>query len=248
MTPLLLANAAVTTLVAGLFVGVGLLVLKRRAPGVAGLATRAFAAWWFAAGVVFLLNAAPHALASYGVVDSPLQTALVLLRPLPLSVALGALAFYLAYLYTGNARLLAPVGVAAGAFFAFTMAYFAFLLPFRFEAQEWVLVATPAPHDARLDSLFGAAVSLPILGMAVAYGSLYWRTPDPLVRYRVALTTLGFVAWFAAILVAFAVHLDRSPYFPLAWELPGVFAAACALLAQRPPARVVRRLAAARPE
>lgn len=160
-----------------------------------------------------------------------------------ISVALWGLTCYLFFLYRGRSVLI-PVSVLYIVEYALLVYYVTAGRP------DAVTVAAGSvnPHDAVAVSgaLAIAAILLlilPELIAVVAYFTLYFRSDDPTVRYRVGLVSGGLMAWFLLSLLgslfgAGLVELTISRLLIIA-------AALVVLLAYFPPKRLRSRLGVA---
>ena len=211
---------------ATLFVACGALVQRRPASDDARLAMRMYATWWYAVGAVIGITALRTLLALAGVTAAPVYETLTFGLAFPLAVSLWSLLYYLAYIYTGRRAAIVPLSVAYAAFLVFTLYYFS-----RFEGRHLVTTAWSVNYAATvqpprwMDLVFGVSLAVPILAVVVGYGMLYFRVEDKAGRRRVRSVSLAFGVWFGAVLLGYLLGWQRRDWFPLIYELPGLFAA-----------------------
>lgn len=238
------AQAALSLLASAALARAGQLAWRRAPRGEGRLAGRMLALWWFGAGVVVLVEAARGLLAAAGVLDPGVHEALLHLHALPLSVGLCGLLYHLAYLYTGNARLLRPLAATCAALFVLVTFTYASLGPWRVARTAWGVRMEPASPDPVLGFVLAAAFATPALVAAAAYLRLYGRVPTAEQRYRVATVSAAFLALSGMLLAGLA----GGAWSPAVHAAPALAAAVLAVAAYRPPAWVRRRLTpAARP-
>jgi hypothetical protein len=228
---------------AALLAFVGVLMARRPAGEEVRFALRAFAAWWFSAASVMLLVGLPTLLDLAGVADARVYALAVYLLALPLAVGLCALLYYLVYIYTGRRAAIRPLAVAYALFLVFELAYFASFGPRRVETTAWSVrtVGASSPPQG-LSVLFGVLLAAPILSAVVAYASLYFRTRRKAHRYRIVTVSAAFTLWFGPVLLGLLLGWERTDWFPLVYEVPGIVAAVLIVLAYKPPGAIRRRL------
>lgn len=249
MAALLAWSAALNLATGALLIYAGFRVARRQASGEARLALRMFATWWFAVAAVILISGSPTLLYLAGVTSLSIHVALVYAVAAPLAVALWALLYYLVYIYTGRRWAIWPLGGAYALFFLFELYYFSAFGERRLDVTDWsVRTVGGAFPPTWLSLTFAVLLAVPILVVIVAYGRLYFRVKDRPHRYRVALISSAFLAWFGAVLVGYLLGWDRAEWFPLVYEAPGVIASLLVVAAFRPPRWVQRRITDELPE
>lgn len=234
----LLAGAALSFGAAAVLAHVGRSALRRPTAEGSRLAARMFALFWLSASVLLALVALPTLLGAFGVDSLQVHVALLFVRALPLTVALFGLMHYLVYIFTGKNATRSLVVLYSG-FLALNLWFFNQLAPFQLESSAWDVHVTG--RDASFGpagALFGLALAGPVLVALGGYAALARRAQGRSQRYRVGLTSLALFSWFAPVLLAFLLGWTTKPWWPLLYQVPGVFASVLILMAFRPPARV----------
>lgn len=219
----------------------GWFILRREVAPDLRPALRAFAFWWFSAAALLLLVASRSLLFMAGVRDPSVYILIRTLLAIPLSLALPALLYYLIFIYTGRRSMRPVLAFAYIIFFAYTLFYFSYANIESVEATRWsveTVGSTEAP--TWMTALFGILLAGPILAGIVAYATLYTKVTGREQRFRIATVSIAFTIWFLPLLLAFLLGWNREEWFPLVYQVPGLFAALLIILAYRPP-RVVRR-------
>lgn len=236
MTAALLANALLTLAVGVLYVLVGRTLASRHVDERSRPANRMFVLWWSGLGATNLLAGAGSLLLALGVADVPLHLALLYVRLPPIALGLWGLLSYLTYLYTGSRRWFWPAGIfyglvggALGALYATAQATSVYE-----KAGELAFTWARQPPSA-VSLLLVVFVFLPVLGATIAYGTLWFRTPGRLQRYRIALVSGAFAVWFVATLLGALPNASPPPWWPLVVRVLSLLAPAAVLLAYRPP-------------
>lgn len=243
MQPTLLLGTLVTGATASLFAYAGLLTWRRQVPEGSRLANGAFSMWWWGASMVIALLSVSNLLGMAGVVDDDVHTTLHYLRAAPLSLALGCLMFYLAFLFTGQRRLVVPLAGAYLLHHAFTLYYFVRLGPMHTVVTAWdVRVVPETAVDGPLSAAFGIALALPIVAACAAYVVLAFRVGGREQRYRVGLVALALGQWFLLLLVSFLLRLQERDWFSVFYQVPGLVSALFVIVAFRPPPWLQQRL------
>lgn len=248
--PTLVLSVALNLATTALLAYAGALVLRRAADGELRFALRMFATWWFAAATVVLLGGSYTLLALVGITDVRLHLAVSYLTAFPLAIALWALLYYLIYIYTGRRSAIWPLSVAYALFLVFELYYFASFGERALVENAWNVRLEGEHPPTWMGLTFAILLAVPVLGVVIAYGLLFFRAPDAEHRYRVGLVSGAFLLLFGAVLLGYALGWDREPWFPFVYEVPGLIAAAMIVLAYKPPAWVATRLtwASSRPQ
>lgn len=241
----LLSDAALASFAAALYAYTGRLVARRPVENLdSRTAQQAFVCWWYGLGVVTALGAVGSLLGALGHVDLDTHVALRVLTIPFLAVLLWGLVYYLTFIHTGKKRLIVPITV----FHLLLLAGYTYLVvwlhPTGVSVEAWdvELVDERDIAGPLAVAVYGALVG-PVLFAAFGYLSLFFRTRDPHQRYRIALVSGSFIAWFGAVLLAAILDLEaRIAWWPLASRLIALGATALVLLAFRPPRWVRRRL------
>lgn len=243
MQATLALGALVTASAAILFGLAGRLVARREVPPPSRAANLAFSAWWWSAASIMLLLCAGNVLGLAGVMDVDLHVALLHVKALPLSLALGSLMFYLLFLFTGRQGVLKPVAAAYAAHFAFTTWFFGQAGPWTTQVTTWdVRVVPEEPMHGPLGVLFGALLAGPFILTCVGYLLLAFRVGSREQRFRVGLIALSLGQWFLVLLVSFLLGLEDREWFSLLYQVPGLVAGVLVVVAFRPPAWLRARL------
>ncbi|HWG92190.1 MAG TPA: hypothetical protein VNZ52_15170 [Candidatus Thermoplasmatota archaeon] len=201
------------------------------------------ALWWAGAATLFLLNATSTGLYLLGVDTPGVHRTLHALLPIPITVALWALATHLIFLYTGHLRASAPVGVLAFLLYGFAVYHELALGPWNLEVGAWeVHLVDTSPDGAALHAAYALLVLIPIFASTVAYAALVFRLRDPTQRFRVLLVSAACLQWVLVIGAGIALGAVDAPWFPLLYQAPGIVAALLVVLAYSPPAFLLRAL------
>lgn len=241
------ATLASLQLVAGvLYTYVGAKVGRRRVSPDAQLAVRLFQFWWY--GLAALSFFSPVLLvgqALFGDLPIPIWLTVVNVLLTLICAAIVGLCYYLLYLYTGKRWLIVPVSLFYGllAFGLLTLiAYLNPHLPYVTDDQGH---HPTYDHDLRgtwVSAAIGFGLILPPFGAALAYLLLFFRVQDRTARYRIALVSGSFIAWFGSSLIA---QLLRIPTQTEAWRITSLLislaAAVVVLLAYLPPRWVQKK-------
>lgn len=229
---------------AALFVYVGGLMRHRvvHSPESKRAMTR-FSVWWYGLGVLTLMNAARTLLAVLGIVDVRTHAILNDLTAIPLIALLWGLVSYLAYVYTGRREAFAVVTALHAVIFAFYAYVVVLLEPISVTLGDWgVPIQYASGIGPGLVAAILATMLAPTVVAALGYGSLYFRTRDPSVRYRIGMTSGAFLLWFGSAGVGAATVLHTWYWWPLAARLIGLVATVMILVAYKPPAWLRARL------
>jgi hypothetical protein len=243
MEPTLVVDALAAFATAALLARVGVVLVEKRARRDAGGALAAFAAWWFAVALLLVVYGVMHAAAGLGWEDLTTYLALVYVS-IPLTCAgLGALLYYLLYVFTGSRRLVAPLAAAYGALLLWILYYFTASGPMGVDAQPWSMrfVYANDPGGFPLAATVALMIGPHVLATAW-YMLLFFRVEDKTARYRIALVTGALLTWFMSTLFASEMHVVQDSTLGLASRVLGLAAAIAVLLAYSPPAWVRRRL------
>ena len=153
--------------------------------------------------------------------------------------ALWGLVGYLLYLFLGR-HLLVPLSILYGSLYV--------LLLYYITASDPVRVSLTM---GSVGLVFGNQIQGPILAVlvllligpeflgAILYFTLYFRTRDPTVRYRIALVSWSLIGWFGLSLVPIASGLGGGLAAQVLARSLGIIAALVILAAYYPP-RAVR--------
>ncbi|MCI4370047.1 MAG: hypothetical protein L3J81_01810 [Thermoplasmata archaeon] len=219
---------------------VGTRLYDRPVPARAKLPSIQFSLFWWGLGATGVVTGVGSIVASAGAMYFALGLTLYLLTVLGDVVILWGLVGYLLYLYTGRYHLLE---LSAG--------YAAFYVI----ALYWVIASGPIGVSFASGSLLvqyghmlgGVVFALVIIGLifpeviaTILYLSLFFRTPDPTIRYRIGMVGGSVVLFFLA-----AIFLPTGDLAALAKAVLDAGAAVLALFAYFPPTSLQRRLGVA---
>jgi hypothetical protein len=197
----LVLSSCAASVASGLFLAAGLNLLERRVgEAEARNALLLFAVWWIGVAVYALAGASQDLMAALGADPFAVFVALRYMQIIAICIGLWGLMYYLAYVLTGQRRLMAPLA-------AFYAAYYAVLLflvtrgaPVGVDVQPWrtsLVFATP------LMGAFAVALLLvipPLVG-GTTYLALLRQAPSVGHRLRIALVALATVAWSLSIVL-----------------------------------------------
>lgn len=247
MALLLVASLVMALATAALYGRIGVLMLGRDVRGAGRRAIVMFATWWFALGVVALLQASRLGLLGLGVDSLPLHSTAAILGIMATILALWALQYYLVYLYTGREDVFHILTVCYAMLFAYVVYVFFWMdaqsVAFRHLGAELVFANDVGPH--RVPLLLGFLG--PATVSAALYGSLFFRLREGVQRYRVLLVSSAFLLWFGGFpLVGTLAGLNEMPWWPVVGRALGLLVPLLIMLAYRPPppwllARLERR-------
>lgn len=246
----LLLQAAFALVTALLYAWIASLVQHRSLSAEARAANTMFATWWGGLGILYGLSALYNAAAAFDLVTLPIAIAYIDILLVLLCVALFGLLGYLLYLYTGSRSWYLPLGIAYAALAIGLFYMISWMEPIGFKSGGIGLQLEYARElPERVSRVVGFLISIPIVGAALLYGSLFFRVKAPEPRYRIALVASAFLFWFGWSAISTSLSLARR--FPDSVALY-VWNSAIAILvplvivmAFRPPRWVRQRLEAA---
>lgn len=244
----LLYSAFFSLVTGALYHFVGAKVGRKDLAGDDRTAMMHFKMWWHGFGLLSVSTAAISALAYAGRLTLAIYEVFLDAVLFVLFLALWGLAYYLAYLFTGNRRWM----VATAVFYALFYLYVAYAItladPAALEIGRWsvtIQYANQAAMETTGLRYLALLLLLPQVLGAIGYGSLFFRTDAPLARYRIAMVSLTLLAWFGSSITASALDINETEAWSLASRVISVAAALLILIAFHPPSFVRRRLEAA---
>lgn len=245
----LLLDALLAIAMAGLFGYVGAIMWRRRVPDADGQrAVRRFSVFWFGLALTTTISAVRLLLGYLGYLDVGTHVALSALAAVPTVALLWGLVSYLSYIYIGRRWALTAATVLHLAILAFVAYLLLSRVPVGVRAQPWsVVIDYETELPPALVGVAIAAILLPTLGAAIAYGTLFFQTDDRDARYRIGMTSGAFIQWFGGIGLAAAVSLNTHAAWPLVSRLLGLVATLMVLAAYRPPRWLRERLGLSSP-
>lgn len=235
LAPLL---ALFSVLLAGVYFLVGRVVLARRPTGDGRPAATSFAVWWFTLA----------ALTSGGMVDYIVRNtvhwtlatflAYTQLLLLTIVIAVGALLYYLVYLFTGRRQAWQPIAVGYILFYIAILYYFAIAEPVAVVEGD---LRTKMRYDndltdSALATVLGTLLVAPPLLAAIGYFSLFFRVPERSQRFRIGAVGGAFIIWFGATLVVGQLtDWSETTSWRIASQVIALGAASLVYIAFRPP-------------
>lgn len=227
---------ALTLLSSLLFGYVGRRLQRRPVPAEDALAWRLFVVWWYGLAFTTLVGAANTALAFAGLASLPLFLVMTTLTLVVLCVALWGLLYYLIYVFTGSKRSLPWLTVFYVAYLGLLVYYIYGSGPSGVRLTHWnAQLEYSHQITGPVFAVVLALLVLPQILGAMAYATLYFRTPERTQRYRIALVSTSIIVWFGSALYGSVAGLAETTYWQLASRLIGLAASAAVLMAYVPP-------------
>ncbi|HUR61936.1 MAG TPA: hypothetical protein VM286_06180 [Candidatus Thermoplasmatota archaeon] len=223
---------------------VGRVLATRRLAGEERRANHLFVLWWYSLAGLGFVTAGFGMAAAFGYTNLALHVALTNAELLAICLALWGLTYYLAYIFMGSDRLLAPSGFFYGACYLLLLYVVAWASPTGVALGRWSTQLTFA-RDLQSERWVGLVlmpILLPPLIGAIAYLTLFFRVDQPVQKYRIALVSGSFLGWFGSSILGSITGWSRLDWWPLVSSLVGLVAAFLVLLAFHPPTWVRRRL------
>jgi hypothetical protein len=237
--PAALANGLYAAGTAAIYAYVGNRMARRPVSWEGRLAAAQFAIFWYALAAVETIAAFESLWAVVAFPPLPLVLTLLHFQIIVLAVLLWGLVGYLVYLYTGRNHVVPLTIVYATSYF---------VLEYFINASSpdgiTVVYGTVGVHYASVAPvpLLVAAVILlivPEIVGALLYFSLFFRTRERTLRFRIGLVSWGLVLWFGG---STAVSSGAGLAGLVASRALGLTALAMILIAYFPPAAIERRL------
>lgn len=201
-----------------------------------------FALYWYMVATVTLLGGLLAAASLSRTIPLPIvETAYELQLLMGCLATWGAVSFFV-YLRTGRSFLL-PISASYIAVLALLLYVFNASSPFTVVSSYGVVTIAPVVPTSSshlLGPLILVTLSIPVMAGAAAYFTLFFRTHDPTVRFRVAIVSWTLIAWimvrvFSSAGLLAASPLIRAPVSSFAGQFVGAVAAVLILLAYYPP-------------
>ncbi|HEY6238459.1 MAG TPA: hypothetical protein VIZ68_04665, partial [Thermoplasmata archaeon] len=194
-------NEALISAIAGLIAVVVYLYLgwrlsRRRVSHETRLPAAQFVLFWLALALVSGIGALESLTAAFQVPSLALVVTFLYVEILLLCVLLWALVSYLVYLFTGRGYTV-PISLLYGTLYVL-LVYFITLSEPTNVTVTFGVVSTGFANQVSgpILSLLLLVLLAPEFVGAILYLTLYFRTRDPTVRYRVTLVSLSLIAWF----------------------------------------------------
>lgn len=209
------------------------------APGVR-LPAAQFAAFWYSLAAIQAVVAFLSLLATVQIPSLVLVVTLFHLETLIACVVLWALVSYLIFLFTGRTYL-ASLSVLYAAVYLVLQYVITAAGPYRVTVTYGSVGLSVAGTEGISPILLGVLLALllvPEIVGCLLYFTLFFRTPDRTLRFRIGIVSWALLLWFVG---GFAI--TGAGLVPvLISRSIGLLAAAAILLAYFPPAGVQRRL------
>jgi len=244
-----LAGACMSVVTSVAFACVGRVVERRTVENAGRVANALFATWWYCLAGLGFTSAGFAIAAAFGAADLALHIVLLNAALVVLCVALWALVYYFAYIFSGSTRSLVPLALFYAALYLLFTYLIAAAQPVGVEVARWgskIVYAHDLSASPLVRPLGLALLGPPAIG-AVAYFSLYFKVDDPVQRYRIGVIGGSIAVWFGSSIAASIAGVnDEAWWRPVSSGISGV-AAVFVLMAYRPPAWIRARLADAAP-
>jgi hypothetical protein len=218
-----------------LYLYVGLRLSKRQVPPEMRLPARQFTIFWLGLGVVTAIGGAESLVAALQVPPLALVEALLYLNLLLVCVVLWGLVGYLLFLFTGR-KFALPLSILYAALGVLLVYFIAASGPNSVTVVQGMVALGYASQiqGPILGILIVLLIGPEFLG-AILYFTLFFRTRDPTVRYRVTLVSWSLIAWFGLGLLNVGSLLGGGLAAQVVSHSLGIFAAIVILLAYYPP-------------
>lgn len=245
--PTLLFGATLSILSSGIYFYVGRVLSRRRqTSSEAGLAWLMFVIWWYALAAATLSGGILSLLGAFNIVSLPLFTTITLMNLLTICIGLNGLMFYLLYLYTGNRRLIGPLGVFYFFYYGLLVYFVLVSMPVGVTVTRWT--ATLAYQNTIRGPLYAIVLSLllfPQIIGSLAYFMLYFRVSAPTQKYRILLISWSIIIWFTSSFLVSISGLAQQDWWQIVGRLIGLGAAMTIVFAYQPPPWIKRRFGVA---
>lgn len=202
--PTLLTSGVVSLAAGAAFIYVGWRFRRSHAGTRHRLAVEAFSLYWMGVGLyTFLWGGVTDVLASLGYAPfGPFLVARHVTMPL-VCIALGALMFYFAFLFTGRRGWIYAAAAVYGLVLVASVAYVQARDPVGVSVQDWRTdLAYAEPFASPVFSLILLLLVVPPMIGAVAYATLARKATDRAARRRILLVSSAIFLWSGAALLA----------------------------------------------
>lgn len=201
MEPTLLVSAVAASVASGLFFAAGVKVLRRRAGDEAAQqAISLFAVWWIGLAVYAVAGANQDMLAAFGLQPFAVFVALRYMQIMAVCIGLWGLMYYLAYVLTGQRRLMAPLAAFYAGYYAILIFLVTRSVPAAVAIEPWrtsLVFATPMMGALAVALLL---VIPPVVGSGT-YLFLLREAPSQAHRIRIGLIVLSTLTWSGSIIL-----------------------------------------------
>jgi len=240
-TQSLLIDFTVDVAVGVLYGWTGLLLARRHVSEEARAAAAMFSLWWFGLAMTGFLAAGITLAAALGS-DLAVLVALSHVITLPFSLGLWGLTFYLVYLFTGNKKLLAPLGVLYGLYYILQVYLLTIQHPTGYDASGWrPMLDVERPVEGLWTNILLALPLLPLLFGMVGFAYYFRKADDLTLRYRMGLITTSLTTWIVAVVLISRPELAADAYWQILARIVILASALTILFAYRPPKWVQHR-------
>jgi hypothetical protein len=200
-----------------------------------------FALFWVVLGSVSAISGIESLVAVFQVPALDLVVSLLYLEILLLCFLLWALVSYLLFLFTGHGYALPLAGLYA-------VLYVLLLYYITASVPDAVTVTFGAVGTTDASTVTGPIVGVLLIILvapefigAISYFTLFFRTNDPTIRYRVALVSWSLIGWFGLSFSGAGSALGGTLLGDLIGRSLGLLAAGVILLAYYPPKAIRQR-------
>lgn len=238
-----LAGSLLTVLEGAAYLLVAGLLGRRRVAGDLAVPARMFQAWWELIGVNKIASALAGLGAAAGWVSDPVYVAMIYLNVVILCISLWSLLSYFTYLRNGPPAIRTWIIILYSAYYLLLTYHITAGGPIGAEIGPWrasLANQGGAPPLRQLAVL--TLLVLPETIAAVSYLLLVFRVRDRTARFRIALVSIGILAWTATILLVALPAFESSPGVQVASKLIGIAGALLCVLAYLPPRWLRTRL------
>ncbi len=205
-------------------------------------ASLAFAAWWIALAANTILTAVFTLIAAFSTVDLGLFLAAQNLQMALISFALGALLYYLLFIFLGRIRFTWLIVAGYVVYFGVLTYWIQWSDPIGVKVGAWqVTLDTARPQEGPFFIVVVFLLIGPQFAAALAYFSLVFRVKERTQRIRVAIVSGSIMIWFGSSLLASAAGVAQSDIWQAVSRLLGILAPVAILFAFLPPAWAQRK-------
>jgi len=193
----------------GVYAAVGVVVGRRAVSRESLPANRGFQFFWYS--LAFLTLFTPLTYLLQDVFSAHFLAYLYILEFLLIVIvaAIGALTYYLLYVYTGRSWVFWPVAGYHLLLLTWLMGLIASLQPYAYDPTNPACNGGLCYHNQSSElssSALGLSLILPILIATVMYFALIFRVTEPEQRRRIGMVSAALFAWFGSSLLGSIIH------------------------------------------